>query len=75
MLCQMLEPVNPLTTAGNVDFSGDASMSFRQALAVSIIFWAARLRTPSGSPSPQTSFARMSLWRSSMRSQTAWPTK
>ena len=30
-------------------------MNLRQALAVSIIFLAARLRTPSGSPSPQTS--------------------
>ena len=36
---------------------------------------AARLRTPSGSPSPQTSPGRIDLCRSSMLSQTAWPTR
>src|ERR1700743_461032 len=50
-------------------------MKARQALAVSIIRWGARLRTPSGSPSPQTSGGRIDLWRSSMLSQTAWPTR
>ena len=43
MLCQMLEPVNPLTTALNFIFSGAASTNLRQARAVSIIFAAARL--------------------------------
>jgi len=56
-------------------FFGAASMKRRQALAVSIIFFAARLRTPSGSPSPQMSLDKIALWRSSMRSHTAWPTR
>ena len=76
MLCQMLEPVKPFTTAGNAGLrAASASINFRAALAVSIIFFAARLRTPSGSPSPQTSGGRIGLCRSSMRSHTAWPTR
>src|SRR5688572_14449353 len=55
--------------------SGAASRNLRHALAVSIIFLAARFLTPSASPSPQTSFGRIALWRSSIRSQTAWPTR
>ena len=42
--------------------------------AIAMAF-AARRRTPSGSPSPQTCGGRMDLCRSSMRSQTAWPTR
>ena len=38
-------------------------------------FSAARLRTPSGSPSPHTSGGTTPWWRESMRSQTAWPTR
>src|SRR5208283_2248137 len=66
------------TTAGDPapDFAfGRASKNFRAAFAVEIIFLAARLRTPSGLPSPQTSAGRMDWWRSSIRSQTAWPTR
>src|SRR4028119_2177028 len=62
----MLEPVNPLTCV---------TPNFAAALAVSFIFSAALLRTPSGSPSPQTSGGRVALWRLSMGSQTAWPTR
>src|SRR5438270_52621 len=67
----MLDPVKPLTTAPNPAFAGAASMNFRHAFAVSIIFFAARFRTPSGSPSPHTSAGRISLCRSSIRSHTA----
>ena len=54
----MLLPVNPLTTvlpvAANTDFteSGAASKNFRAARAVAFTSSAARVRTPSGSPSP-----------------------
>ena len=75
----MEEPVKPLTTAGKASLRaaapGRASKKARAALAVRAILRAARLRTPSGSPSPQTSGGRMALWRSSIRSQIAWPTK
>ena len=43
----------------------------RAARTVSIISAAARVRTPSGLPSPQTCGGRMLLCRSSIRSQTA----
>ena len=45
------------------------------ARAVSSSRRAARRRTPSGSPSPQTSGGRMRRWRSSIKSQMAWPTR
>jgi hypothetical protein len=53
--------------------SGAASKNFRAALTVSIISCVARLRTPSGLPSPQTRSGRIDLWRSSIGSQTACP--
>ena len=58
MECQILEPVNPFTTAGKSPFfprPGLQSMNLRHALAVLIIFLAALRRTFSGFPSPQTS--------------------
>ena len=45
------------------------------ARAVSITFCAARSRTPSGSPSPQTSGGRIASWRASIGSHTACPTR
>ena len=72
------EPVNPFTTAGCAPAPaapGLRSKKRRAACAVRISWSAARRRTPSGSPSPQTAAGRMALWRSSMRSQTAWPTR
>ena len=62
----MLEPVNPLTTD---------TPSFWAARAVRFISSAARLFTPAGLPSPHTCGGRIDLCRSSMRSQTAWPTR
>src|SRR5829696_8017246 len=62
----MLDPVNPLTCL---------TPKRAAALAVSLIFSAARRLTPSGSPSPQTSDGSVALWRPSMGSQTAWPTR
>ncbi len=62
MECQMEEPVNPFTTAGKSAapfWPGRALKNFRAALAVSFIFSAARWRTPSGRPSPQTSAGKM----------------
>jgi hypothetical protein len=45
------------------------------ARAVSFIRSAARCRTPSRSPSPQTSGGTIARWRSSIGSHTAWPTR
>ena len=58
--------MNPLTTS---------TPSLAAARAVFFISSAARSFTPSGSPSPQTWSGRIPLCRSSMRSQTAWPTR
>ena len=64
---QMAEPVKPMTAS---------TPSLAAARAVSAIRSAARWRTPSGSPSPQTAAGRMSLWRWSIgSSQTACPTR
>ena len=60
------EPVKPFTTS---------TPSLAAARAVSFTLSAARCRTPSGSPSPHTSGGRMARWRSSIGSQTAWPTR
>jgi hypothetical protein len=65
-MCQIGEPVNPVTTV---------TPKRAAARAVSFISSAARWRTPSGSPSPHTSGGRTDLWRSSMGSQMAWPTR
>ena len=54
---------------------GRALKNFRAASAVAFIFSAARWRTPSGLPSPQTSAGRMAWCRSSIKSHTAWPTR
>ena len=62
----MDDPVNPATTF---------TPSLAAARAVSCISLAARARTPSGLPSPQTCAGMIDLWRSSMASQTAWPTR
>ena len=62
----MLEPVKPFTWV---------TPNLAAARAVSFTLSAARLRTPSGSPSPQTSGGRIAWWRSSTGSQTAWPTR
>ena len=62
----MDEPVKPVTTV---------TPNAAAARAVSFIRSAARERTPSGSPSPQTSGGRMAWWRASIGSQTAWPTR
>src|SRR5688500_18833594 len=37
MLCQMLEPVNPFTTAGKPVLAGAASMNLRHALAGGVL--------------------------------------
>src|SRR5689334_9586042 len=64
---QIEDPVNPTT----VD-----TPSFAAARAVSFISSAARCRTPSGEPSPQTRSGRIPRCRSSMgSSQTACPTR
>ena len=65
-MCQIDEPVKPVTTV---------TPSCAAARAVSFIASAARPRTPSGSPSPQTSGASTPRWRSSIGSQTACPTR
>ena len=62
----MAEPVKPVTTG---------TPSAAAARAVSFIRSAARVRTPSGSPSPQTSGGSTPLWRASIGSHTAWPTR
>src|SRR3954451_22548743 len=64
MRCQMGEPVNPVTTS---------TPSWAAARAVSFIRCAARLRTPSGSPSPHTSGGRAARWRSAIRAAPAPP--
>ena len=62
-VCQMEEPVKPMTVS---------TPSAAAARAVSLISSAARCRTPSASPSPQMRAGRMPWWRSSMGwSQTA----
>ena len=53
----MAEPVKPVTTG---------TPNAAAARAVSFIRSAARVRTPSGSPSPQTSGGRTPLWRASI---------
>ena len=63
----------PDRRAGEAVDDLDAELVRRRA--VSIISLAARWRTPSGLPSPQTWSGRISLCRSSIRSQTAWPTR
>jgi hypothetical protein len=65
-MCQIDEPVNPLTWV---------TPNAAAALAVSCIRAAARRRTPSGSPSPQTSGGSTPSWRLSIGSHTAWPTR
>ena len=65
-MCQIAEPVKPFTCW---------TPNLAAARAVSFIFSAARCRTPSGSPSPQTSGGRIPRWRSSIRSHTACPTR
>ena len=65
-MCQIGEPVKPVTVV---------TPSLAAARAVSLIFSAARWRTPSGSPSPQTSGGTTAWWRASIGSQTAWPTQ
>ncbi len=65
-MCHTDEPVKPVTTW---------TPSRAAARAVSFIFSAARCRTPSGSPSPQTSSGSTPWWRESIGSQTAWPTR
>src|SRR5215210_7474414 len=62
----MADPLKPFTCV---------TPNFAAARAVSFIFSAARLLTPSGSPSPHTSGGRVALWRLSIGSQTAWPTR
>ena len=65
MYFQMLEPVKPMTVF---------TPSLAAILAVFFISSAARWRTPSGSPSPQTESGRMSRCRWSIgSSHTAWP--
>jgi hypothetical protein len=65
-MCQMGEPVKPVTTG---------TPNRAAAAAVCFISSAARARTPASWPSPKTRGGRMAAWRSSMRSQTAWPTR
>ena len=65
-MCQIGEPVKPVTTC---------TPKRAAARAVSLMRSAARERTPSGSPSPHTSGGRIDRWRSSIGSQTAWPTR
>ena len=65
-MCQIGEPVKPVTVV---------TPSRAAARAVSLSFSAARWRTPSGSPSPQTSGGTTPWWRASIGSQTAWPTR
>jgi penicillin V acylase-like amidase (Ntn superfamily) len=79
---QILLPVKPTTTVRFVRSfkyfctgSGAASKNARAAVPVSIISFAARWRTPSGSPLPHTRSGRIALWRSSIESHTAWPTR
>ena len=64
--CQILDPVNPLTTL---------TPSFLAALAVFFISSAARWLTPSGLPSRQTYSGRIALCRASIVSRTACPTR
>ena len=72
----MDEPVKPFTTAGKSrSLLGLASRNWRQAFAAVFMFSAARWRTPSGSPSPQTCGGRIPRCRSSMLSQIACPTR
>ena len=54
---QIFDPVNPATVV---------TPNFAAARAVSFIRSAARCRTPSGSPSPQSSGGRMPWWRASI---------
>ena len=61
----MLDPVKPFTWV---------TPNAAAARAVSATRAAARCLTPSGSPSPQISGGRIARWRSSIGSQTAWPT-
>ncbi len=63
--CQIFEPVKPMTVS---------TPSLRAAMAVRFISSAARWRTPSASPSPQTFAPTIASWRKSIgSSQTAWP--
>ncbi len=62
----MPEPVKPVTTS---------TPRAAAARAVSAMRSAARRRTPSGSPSPQTSAGSTARWRASIGSHTAWPTR
>jgi hypothetical protein len=62
----MALPVKPVTRS---------TPNAAAALAVSATRRAARWRTPSGSPSPQTSGGTIARCRSSMGSQTHWPTR
>ncbi len=72
----MEEPVKPFTTAGAPALApGLASKNARAIFAVSASCFAARLRTPSGFPSPQIAGDKIDLCRSSIRSQTACPTR
>ena len=64
---QIDDPENPLTVV-TPSFAAMRAVFFRSS--------AARCRTPSGSPSPQTRSDRMSRCRSSIgSSQTAWPVR
>ena len=66
-VCQMDDPVKPTTVL---------TPSRAAVRAVSFMSSAARRRTPSGSPSPQTRAGTMAWWRSSIGwSQTAWPVR
>ena len=65
-MCQIGDPVKHVTTL---------TPSWAAARAVSFSRSAARVRTPSGSPSPQTSGGSTAWWRASIGSHTAWPTR
>ena len=65
-MCQIGEPVKPVTTS---------TPSCAAARAVSFMRSAARSCTPAGSPSPHTSGGSTAWWRASIGSHTAWPTR
>ena len=75
MLCQMLEPVKPLTTAGKPVGSGAASMNARQALAVSIMLLGGPLAHAFGIAVAPDVWRQNHLVPLVDLSHTAWPTR
>ena len=72
----MLEPVKPLTTAGKPVFSGAASMNVAAGLGgVDHLLRGALADAFGLAVAPDIFGGRISLCRSSMLSQTAWPTR